>query len=412
MKNGSGSTENLTRKKRISLKRISFKLLTIIAGVIVALLIVEVGLRIIGFRYLNLSQEDEYVGFALRPGAEGWWRKEAEVYIKINSDGLRDREHSKVKPPDTLRVAVLGDSYAEALHVPMENAFWAVMEQRLQGCKAFNGQKVEVINFGVSGFSTTRELITLRQRVWQYSPDIVLLLVTTANDIKDNSQLLSEEYAGLPLPYFVYKNGELVLDDSLLKVRNESWKFRLQKSFLGRSLNWLRDHSRVIGLLDKARAAFQDYTQKKNNVPTVFGDERGIKAQVYREPTEPAWDEAWRVTEGIMLLMRDEVRAHGAKLMIVTGSTGIQVYPDPAVRQDFMRSLGVDDLFYPDHRIKALGEREGIEVLNIAPTLQQYANQNRTFLHGTDGFGHWNALGHRLVGDQIAETLCETATAK
>jgi hypothetical protein len=407
MKNGSSSTGNLTRKKRIW-----FKLLTIIAGVMVALLFAEVCLRIIGFRYLNLSQEDEYVGYALRPGAEGWWRKEAEVYIKINSDGLRDREHAKVKPPDTLRIAVLGDSYAEALHVPMENAFWAVMEQRLQGCKAFNGQKVEVLNFGVSGFSTARELITLRQRVWQYSPDIVLLLVTTANDIKDNSLLLSEEYAGLPLPYFVYQNGELVLDDSLLKVRNESLKFRLQKSFLGKSLNWLRDHSRLIGLFDKARVAFQDYRQKKNDVPTVFGDEHGIKAQVYREPADPAWDEAWRVTEGIMLLMRDEVRAHGAKLLIVTGSTGIQVYPDPALRQDFMRRLDVDDLFYPDHRIKAFGEREGIEVLNIAPTLQEYANQHGTFLHGTNGFGHWNALGHRLVGDQIAEKLCETATAK
>ncbi len=402
----------LMSKKRISLKRISFRLLTIFAGVMVGLLFVEVGLRIIGFRYLNLSQEDEYVGFTLRPGAEGWWRKEAEVYIKINSDGLRDREHSKVKPPDTLRIALLGDSYAEALHVPMENAFWAVMEQRLQGCKAFNGQKVEVINFGVSGFSTARELITLRQRVWQYSPDIVLLSVTTANDIKDNSLLLSEEYAGLPLPYFVYKNNELVLDDSLLKARNESLKFRLQKSFLGKSLNWLRDHSRLMGLIDKAREAFQDYRQKKKDVPTVFGDERGIKAQVYREPTDPAWDEAWRITEGIMLLMRDEVRAHGAKFMIVTGSTGIQVYPDPAVRQDFMRRLGVDDLFYPDHRIKALGEREGIEVLNIAPILQEYANQHGTFLHGTDGFGHWNALGHRLVGDQIAEKICEPATAK
>ena len=386
-----------------------FRLLAILGGVAASLLLLEVILRITGFRYLNLSQEDQYVGYALRPGAEGWWTREGETYIKINSDGLRDREHTKVKPPETLRIAVLGDSYAEALQVPLENTFWAVMGQRLQGCEAFGGRRVEVINFGVSGFSTARELITLRQRVWQYSPDIILLLVTTSNDIKDNSRLLSQEYAGLPLPYFIYQNGELVLDDSLLKARNESLIFRLQKSFVGRLLNWLRDHSRLIGLIDKARAAIQNYRQRGNSVPTVVGDEYGIKAQVYREPTDPAWVEAWRVTEGLMLLMRDEVRAHGAKFLIVTGSTGIQVYPDPAVRQDFMRRLGVNDLFYPDRRIEALLEREGIEGLNLAPTLQKYAEQNRAFLHGTDGFGHWNVLGHRVAGDQVAEKLCEMA---
>lgn len=71
---------------------------------------------------------DEARGYALRPGMEGWFRKEGESYVRINSDGLRDRQHTKAKPENTLRIAVLGDSYAEALQVPMEQAFWAVME--------------------------------------------------------------------------------------------------------------------------------------------------------------------------------------------------------------------------------------------------------------------------------------------
>src|SRR5205085_4622135 len=245
----------------------------------------------------------------------------------------------------------------------------------------------------------------------QYSPDVVVLLMTTGNDVRDNSQLLSREYAGLPLPYFVYENGALVLDDSLLKRRNESLWFRLQESFWGNSLHWLRQHVRLIGLVDKARAAFQIYKLRRKNVPTGAGDEPGIDAKVYLEPADPAWADAWSVTEGLMLLMRDEVKSHGAKFLLVTGSNGIQVYPNPSNRQVFMRNLGADDLFYPDRRIKSLGAREGIEVLNLAPTLQEYADRNKAFLHGTDGFGHWNALGHRLVGDLIAERLCETIAA-
>jgi len=56
----------------------------------------------------------------LRPGAEGWWSKEGGAYVRINNGGLRDREHAKAKPTNALRIAVLGDSYAEALQVPID----------------------------------------------------------------------------------------------------------------------------------------------------------------------------------------------------------------------------------------------------------------------------------------------------
>lgn len=385
------------------------KVLIILGGVLAGLLIAEAGLRVIGFRYLNLSRADPDVGFALRPGAEGWWQREGNTYIKINSAGLRDGEHSLAKPPNTLRIAVLGDSFAEALQVPMESAFWAVAERRLQGGAAGGAQhRVEVINFGVSGFSTARELITLRRRVWQYSPDIVVLLVTTSNDLRDNSRRLSQKYNNQPLPYFVYQDGALVLDDSLLRARNESLRFRLQQSFLGGSVDWLRDHVRLMGLIDKAREALGNYKQERRETPADVGYEPGLDTEVYRAPTDRDWDEAWRVTEGLLVLMRDEVQARGAKFLLVTGGSSIQDYPDAAVRQRFMQSVGTDNLFYPDHRIKALGEREGIEVLNLAPSLQAYAERNKTFLHGTDGFGHWNVLGHRLVGELVAEKLNET----
>ena len=83
--------------------------------------------------------------------------------------------------------------------------------------------KVAVLNFGVSGFSTARELILLQKRVWQYSPDVIVLLVTTSNDVKDNSRTLNQ-YSGQPLPYFVYRDGKLILDDSLLAARKSlSW---------------------------------------------------------------------------------------------------------------------------------------------------------------------------------------------
>ena len=92
---------------------------------------------------------------------------------------------------------------------------------------------------------------------------------------------------------------------------------------------------------------------------------------------------------------------------------GIQDNPDPNVRQEVMNRLGVRSLFYPDERVKALGEREGFPVLNLAPTLQEYATRNGVFLHGagdTKGRGHWNEVGHQQVGQLIAQELCKTMT--
>src|SRR5918912_279301 len=134
----------------------------VLASVTFGLLIFELFLRAVGYTYPVFYQPDEVRGYSLKPGMEGWYRKEGAAFVRINSDGLRDREHSKEKPADVLRVAVVGDSYAEAFQVEQDKAFWSVMEKRLQECPALAGRRVEVINFGVSGYGPTQELLTLR----------------------------------------------------------------------------------------------------------------------------------------------------------------------------------------------------------------------------------------------------------
>src|SRR5437588_12888009 len=135
------------RHGKRSLRTWRRRLLLVLFGVVFGLALVEIGLRLIGFSYPEFYGADARRGYSLRPNMEGWYRKEGEAYVRINSDGLRDREHSKTKPPGVFRIAVVGDSYAEAFQVDEEKAFWSVMERRLQGCTALAGRRVEVINF-------------------------------------------------------------------------------------------------------------------------------------------------------------------------------------------------------------------------------------------------------------------------
>src|ERR1041385_5972341 len=233
------------RRQKRSLRAWRRRLLLILFGVIFGLGLVEIGLRLIGYSYPEFYVSDVARGYSLRPNMQGWYRKEGEAYVRINSDGLRDREHSKVKPPKTFRVAVLGDSFVEALQVPFEESFCHVVEQQLRNCPVMAGRGVEVINFGVSGYGTAQELITLRNQVWQYSPDLVVLAVTTNNDISDNSQALKKTNQ---IPYFVWRDERLVEDDSFLQTSS----FQSRNNFLGRAGRWFRDHLRIVQAIQQA----------------------------------------------------------------------------------------------------------------------------------------------------------------
>jgi hypothetical protein len=418
-----------TNKEPVRASRRSVKIALILFGLFIGFAIAEAGLRIIGYTYPVFYTTDRARGYALRPGMAGWYRKENDVYVRINSDGLRDVEHSRTKNADTLRIALLGDSYAEALQVPLEDAFWEVMRRKLESCPALTGgRKVEVINFGVSGYGTAQELITLREKVWDYSPDIVMLAVTTNNDISDNLRALKKTDE---IPYFVFADGHLALDDSFLQARS----FRLRESALSRLGAWIRDSSRVIQAFHQAHHAFKNYlasrrarngkpapapspaeaqaqSQTQNAPGNAAADEElGTDNLIYREPKDAVWNDAWRVTEALLTEMHNEVQNHGAKFVVVTLSNGIQVFPEPHGREAFMQRLGVEDLFYPERRISALGERESIRVITLAPALQTYAEQHKVFLHGFGkelGNGHWNTLGHKVAGEMLADKLCTT----
>jgi hypothetical protein len=411
---------------------LSAKLLLIIAGFLIGAVVAEIALRVAGYSYPEFYTRDEVRGFSLLPRAEGWYRKEGEAYIRINSDGLRDQEHTVTKPEGTFRIAVLGDSYCEALSVTPEETFWSVMSSRLQECDAFDGQKIEVINFGVSGYGTAQELLTWREKVWKYSPDLVLLAVTTNNDVTDNSRSLKRTDE---VPYFVYKDAQLTLDDSFKNSRT----FVFAHSSLGRLGSWLRTHSRLVGAVIQGHHGFKvllaSWRAKRSNgapsasphpaepgsktpeKPDLFArsQELGTDNLVYLEPNNAVWNDAWRVTEGLIVQMRNEVRARGVKFVVVTLSNGPQVLPDPGARENFKNRFGISDLFYPDNRIKALGAREKFPVVTLAPELQEFAETNQVFLHGFGdnlGNGHWNAAGHRAAGELIAKKICEGALLK
>ena len=340
---------------------------------------------------------DPNLGWGHKPGMSGWWREEGNAYVEINRDGFRDRDYPQDPPPNTIRIAVLGDSFAEAMQVDADEALWAVMERKLADCPVLKERRIEAINFGVTNYGTAQQLLMLRQKVWNYSPDIVLLAVFTGNDISDNYRKLDNRNR----PYFIYKKGELIPDMSFRNPDRTLPPYGFSRVDV--LPDWLVKKSRIIQRIKKV--------ELENRNRRLEERRKIIYNQVFIEPQTEVWKEAWKVTEKLILLMRDEVMKKNADFLVVTLSNEVQVNPDPNFRKDFAEERGISDLFYPDKRLKRLGDRHDFTVLNLAPIFQSYAEKKQVCLHGFENAvecgGHWNQKGHGLAGELIAPTVCQ-----
>ncbi|MDA2916484.1 GDSL-type esterase/lipase family protein [Nitrospinae bacterium AH_259_B05_G02_I21] len=94
-------------------------------------------------------------------------------YVTVNRLGLRGPETTRKKPPGTLRIAFFGDSYTFGDEIDLEDTF-PYMTQEILNHR--DGQRVEVLNFGIPGHYTLREYSYLKEEGLAFEPDIVVVV--------------------------------------------------------------------------------------------------------------------------------------------------------------------------------------------------------------------------------------------
>ena len=183
------------------------------------------------------------LGWRMRPNLAAWYTQEGKGFVRANDEGMRDRNHLLDKPAGVYRIAVLGDSYAEARQVEREQAFWALLPEELAACGFQKGKRIEALNFGVSGYGTAQEYLMLQTNAIRYRPDLVLLQFTNGNDVRNNSFALEpEKYR----PFFMLAaDGSLRIDESFAS----SDSFRARSSFTSEAVRKMTDRSRVLQLV-------------------------------------------------------------------------------------------------------------------------------------------------------------------
>lgn len=381
-----------------------FRDLLLTAGSIVVLLLLsEFGLRATGSKYESSFYENDPVLYMrFRPNARGWEAKEGENFVQINSAGMRDRERSLDPSPGTTRIALLGDSMVVAEQVPLEKTMGQVLERNLNTRLLPNSagaRSIEVLNFGVGGYTLAQEYLMLKNRVWAFHPRVVLLILSPSSVPSCNRRLYPAD-----IPYFIVRDGQTVADPRNRPPAASSAEARRQHAIFGDLMNRSR-------LLQMIRKATQD------GIPHEIAHLRGTKpsrnfnimSMWFHPPETPEQQEAWQVAEGLLTLMAQETHQHGAEFWISTVGNEIEEDPDSGDRQNFMRTNGITNFDYSESRLQSIAAVHGIRYISMEPALLQYSEQHgrslRGFFNTEPNRGHWNEEGNAAAAGVVAQAL-------
>ncbi|MBI5248770.1 MAG: SGNH/GDSL hydrolase family protein [Desulfomonile tiedjei] len=128
----------------------------------------------------------------------GYDPNERFTYLNIvcwNSEGYFDDDHLREKPTGVYRIVFIGDSYVEAIQVPLAAAFHKLLEAHLNlGAQSSPGQalRFEVIALGNSGAGQRENLNVLKTLATLYHPDMVVITLCS-NDFCDDDPVLNQE---------------------------------------------------------------------------------------------------------------------------------------------------------------------------------------------------------------------------
>lgn len=316
--------------------RLGRKLALLASSAILTLAAVEIALRL---RYPFAdntwpNQFDPRCGFTFTPGATVRQTNLFDFCVeqRANSLGFLDREPRPAEPT-VPRLVVLGDSFVEAVQVPIERKFHVQLEQRL----AARGLPTHCVAFGMSG-SGTSNVIPFYETFGRARPGDLVILLVVSNDFANNSPLLESLRHGwhpdhLPRLFFAPAGDRFVrlpIDVDWRQHRAPAprprppdpgwiaWS-RLYR-WIEASRRWirgerLRDYeARTLHHLERLR---RDAAIAPLFAGWRYPDDPDIDAMTKVVEPPPVFQQALALTEHALAVLRDAVAADGGRLLVV-----------------------------------------------------------------------------------------------
>lgn len=360
--------------RRISLRRkLAFTGVACALGLALLLAGAELGLRLFGHAPLYIA--DPVQGSMLRANLRSRYvRADVDQEILTNAYGFHDEAYPVARPAGYRRVLMLGDSYMEALQVPIAQNF----AKQLQGCLDARERRVQTINTGRSGRGCLEDWLCLRTLGFPFQPDLVVLSFVM-NDVDDDwarRDLIARDDRGRPTAFRA--QGITPVPLWLKAVIHRSWA--LYRLLEYGSLFWAQVRKGRAG----ANAA-------------AAGDAFRILRTRYDAETELAWKHTLEVLAGVDA----ECRERGVRFMIMIVPMESQFDMRKSPTADYWK-LPNNLTDRPQQVLAEFGRTRGIPVLDLLVPFR--ASRVRP-LHADEG--HWNVAGNKLAAELACRFITE-----
>ena len=316
--------------------------------------LLEIFLRMMGFSPVKMKNSDmpfikyhSTLGWEHQAGKENIFNKgRFSINVNINSQGLRDDNHSYQRNNEKKRIMVLGDSFAWGYGVEQKDRFSEILERSLNA---------EFINAAVMGYSTDQQLLWYKKEGVKYDVDVVLL-VFCGNDETHNH--CSRVYSFYHKPVFTFKNNKLVLQ--------------------GVPVPKMRPLHKVIYFLRQTTACFNYLEKQLMSFP--WCRKQGFLKIEVTELTSKIPAHPFEITKALINEIKDISEAKGAQFIIITTASQWWWSPSGKSYNEFIDTLIVDGLFVLD--VDALpGYQPDVMTIPVD--------------------GHWNKFGHNFVAEEV-----------
>ena len=278
---------------------------------------------------------------------------------EVNKLGYLGPAYPKHRDRNTLRIALVGDSFVEGIQVFDRQHYRHILEQKLS--KLLN-KKVEVLNFGVGGYNLRDIYIDIRQRLLTYNPNIILVFIRGGNFVQGDKN---------PGP-----DLKLVHDSLLIEYNYKNTKqYKLRKEF-----QVLREYS--IGNLIKE--SYEEY-YRKNYQKTLLGKFYTLFYPTIipkgDEENDNIPDKYYKINKAILEKISDYNKS--SRKIFIVRTTKYPVSYDSLVSQLHLSVIELDSLLFKYSK--------GTDILN--------------YWKGSGRTGHWNQRAHSIIGNYLANYI-------
>lgn len=161
----------------------------------------------------GLIKYDRNLGWKLTPRWQGdHQQRDFLASYQTNRYGFRG-DFTPFGDQNGRRVAFLGDSFTFGFGVNDHETFINRLNEK--------APEEHYLNFAVPGYSTDQQYLLLRRRVFNFRPDLVVLVTYLGNDLFDNL-LPFPLQANHGKPYFKFSGNRLILKNSPVPTATKS----------------------------------------------------------------------------------------------------------------------------------------------------------------------------------------------